>query len=197
MRFPDLPMKPACLLVWAVSMPLAACSTFESGGAAGPGSTLGNLMRYGSTSQPPIASAAPVEAADCPGVLVIEGRSAVKVGSSQVSIANVARECIERQGGSIAVKVGIEARALLGTGGGSNRFDVPVVFVLRQGDQVLASRTRRITVSIPPGQAQGSGVIVEPDMIVPAGTSEYDIEVGLGGSAPVAGSTAPRRRRGA
>ena len=153
------------------------------------------FIRGLATSAVPIAVPAPVEAADCPGVLVIQGRSAIKQGSSQVSIANVARECIERPGGSIAVKVGVEGRALLGAGGGAGRFDVPVAFVLRRGDRVLASRVKRVAVSIPRGPAQASFVAFAADLIVPAGTPEYDIEVGLGGSAPVASPGGQQRRR--
>lgn len=176
---------------------LSGCSTFEEAGAGigGGSSALRNILRYGTAVEPPLAQAAPAEAADCPPVGVIEGRSAIRQGSSQVSVSNVARECIERQGGSVAVKVGVEGRALLGPGSSTGRFDVPVVFVIRRGDQVITSRTRRVSVAIPAGQTQAPFVAIEGDMIVPAGTGEYDIEVGLGGGAP-AGSPAPRRRRG-
>lgn len=176
---------------------LSGCSTFDEAGAGvgGSTSTLRNILRYGTSTEPPIAQAGPAEAPDCPPVSVIEGRSAIRQGSSQVSVANVARECIERQGGAVVVKVGVEGRALLGPGSSTGRFDVPVVFVIRRGDQVIASRTKRVSVAIPAGQTQSSFVAVEGDMIVPAGTGEYDIEVGLGGGAP-AGTPAPRRRRG-
>ncbi len=170
---------------------LTACSS--SGSGDGAGSTLGNLFRYGSTTEPPVAGKPAVEAAECPGVLVTDGRAAIRTGSNQVSIANVARECVEREGGAIAVKVGVEGRALLGPGGSTARFDVPVSFVLKRGDRILASRVRRISVAIPPGEVQASFIAVEGDLIVPPGTGEYDIEVGLGGSAP-AGKPASRKR---
>lgn len=194
MPFPDRAAA-ARLALLAALVPLAGCSVFGDGGGSSTGTALGNLMRYGTTTEPAIAVPPPVEAADCPGVLVIEGRAAIKQGSSQVSIANVARECIERPGGAIAVKVGVEGRALLGAGGGAGRFDVPVAFVLRRGDRVLASRVKRVSVSIPPGQAQASFVAIEADLIVPAGTPEFDIEVGLGGSVPAASPASPQRRR--
>lgn len=198
MRFPDptasVPRRWRPLLA-GLLLPLAGCSAFGDGGSGGAGTTLGNLMRYGTATEPPILTPPPDEVADCPSVLVIEGRAAVKQGSSQISISNVARECTARQGGAIAVKVGVEGRALLGAGGGANRFDVPLVVVLRRGDQVLASRTRRVSVAIAPGEAQGSFVAVEADLIVPAGTGEFDIEVGLGGAAPAARVTARTRKR--
>lgn len=187
--------------ILAVALPavaaLPACSTFESGGSGGGGSmasTLGNMMRYGSTTEPPVArAAADVEAVECPAVSVADGGAALRRGTSQISIANVARECIERAGGAVAVKVGVEGRALLGTGGGAGRFDVPVTFLLKRGDRVLASRVRRIAVTIPANDTQASFVAIESDMIVPPGTGEYEIEVGLGGQAAAA---SPRRRRG-
>ncbi len=196
MRFPETAtMRLPVRLVVAAALVTAAgaCSVVGEGGGASGGSTLGNLLRYGSTTEPPIATAAPVEASECPSVLVIDGRAAMKQGSNQVSISNVARECIERPGGSIAVKVGVEGRALLGPGGTGGRFDVPVTFVIRRGDQVLATRVRRVAVSIPAGDTQAPFVAVEGGMIVPAGTGEYDIEVGLGGSAPAAARTRSRR----
>lgn len=162
----------------------------------GSGSTLRNLLKYGSTTEPPLATAPVVEAAGCPNVQVSEGHSNIRSGANQVSIANLARECIERKDGSVIVKVGVEGRALLGPGGRSGRFDVPVTFAVRQGDKVLASRVKRVSVSIPADQAQASFVAVEGDMVVPPGTGEFDIVVGLGGSAPSAGAPARRRRPG-
>lgn len=174
---------------------LAACSSIGMDEpSSGSGSTLGNLLRYGSTTQPPLARNPDSPAADCPSVLVGEGRAAIKNGSNQISIANVARECIERQDGSVVVKIGVEGRALLGPGGRSGRFDVPVSFALVKGDTVLASRVKRTSVSIPADQAQASFTVVEGDMIVPKGTGEFDIVVGLGGGPTAA--PAARRRRG-
>lgn len=169
---------------------LAACSSVPSMGETG--STLSNMLRYGSTTVPPLAPAAVVEAAECPPVSVSAGGAAVRRGTSQVSIANVARECIERAGGSVVVKVGVEGRVLLGAGGGAGRFDVPVTFVVKRGEQVFASRVRRVAVAIPASESQASFVAIEGDMVVPPGSGEYEIEVGLGGE----GSSAPRRRRG-
>ena len=184
---------------WVAILSLAGLSVSGLGGCASSGSggmteSLGNMLRFGSATEPPIAAQTPIPAADCPSVLVIEGRSAIRSGSNQVSIANVARECIERPGGAIAVKVGVEGRALLGPGGGSARFDVPVSFVLRRGDQIIVSRVKRVSVSIPAGETQSSFVAVEGNLIVPPKTGDYDIEVGLGSAAPAA--AAPRRRRG-
>ncbi|WP_375458784.1 hypothetical protein [uncultured Enterovirga sp.] len=178
------------LLVAMLALP--ACTSSGSGGSD-MGSTLGNMLRYGSTTEPPLARAVEVEATECPAVTVADGGAALRRGTSQISIANVARECIERAGGAISVKVGLEGRALLGAGGGGGRFDVPVTFQIKRGDRVIVSRLKRVAVTIPANDTQSSFMAIESDMIVPPGTGEYEIEVGLGGAAAAA---SPRRRRG-
>ena len=169
-----------------------ACSTLEgvSGGSSSGGSTLGNLVKYGSTTEPPIRNpTGVVEATDCPQVLVIDGRSAIRQGSGQLSISNLARECMERPDGSVVVKVGVEGLALAGAGGGLGRGSVPVVFQIRQGDKVILTRTRSAPISAAAGDSQGTFVAVEGGMVVPAKSGTFDIEVGLGG-----GSGRARRR---
>jgi hypothetical protein len=111
----------------------------------------------------------------------------------QISIANVGRECRGQGDGSVLVKVGVEGRALLGPAGAPGRFEAPVHFVIRRGDRVLANRARSASVSLAAGQTQGTFVIVEEGMVVPAGTGEFEIEVGLGKSG--ASERPPRRAR--
>ena len=57
--------------------------------------------------------------------------------------------------------------------------------------RVVVADTRRVNLAIPAGQAEQSGVVVEEGMVVPPGTGEFDIEVGLGSGRAVA----PRSRR--
>lgn len=180
---------PVLIALLALAAPLSGCTS--SGSSDGMGSTLGNLLRYGRTTEPPIARQGVVEAAHCPGVLVTDGRSAIRSGANQVSIAHVARECLQQPNGTVVVKVGVEGRALLGPGGSSARFTVPVNFALKVGDRVLVSRVKRVSVAVPPGETQASFLAIEGGMSVPAGTGEFDIEVGLGGGSP---ASAPRRR---
>lgn len=188
MRFPDRVTGRIAAAVLIVS--LGACN---SAGESSTGSTLSNLLRYGSTTVPPAAAPIPQEYLDCPGVLVSENGASVRQGSSQLAIANVARECIERPGGSVSVKVGIEGRALLGAGESAARFDAPLTIVLKRGDRVLASRVRRVSVAISAGQPQAPFTVIEADLIVPPGTGEFDIEVGFGGGRAAAPA---RRHRG-
>jgi hypothetical protein len=90
------------------------------------------------------------------------------------------------------VKVGVQVRALLGPGGSGGRFDAPVTIVLKRGDTTILTRSRRVALTIPAGQFEQSGVVVEDGMAVPAGIGEFDIEVSLGSPGRAA---APRSRR--
>lgn len=169
--------------------------------AQGFGETLSNLFKFGGTTVP---SAAPTPADDvfCPWVGVIEGGAAVqaftggKVGDPsslrhQISIGQLARECVQRPDGSISIKVGVEARALLGPAGSSGRYDVPVTVMVKRGERILSSRTQRLSLSVPPGDTRGSAVVVQDGLVVPPKSGEYEIYVGL-----VAGpGAAPRRAK--
>ena len=101
------------------------------------------------------AAAAPqagIEVKDCPRVDVTEGGAALRTyaggrtGSpealrSQLTISNVARECIGRPDGTIVVKVGVEGRALIGPAGAPGRFDAPIHVVVKRGERVFANRS--------------------------------------------------------
>lgn len=164
---------------------LAGAGGAAVAGPPGPGSaaTEGLVLRAQSVQ-------GDQEAAYCPQVLVIDGRSAIRHGASQVSISQIARECIEKPDGSVVVKVGVEGLALLGAGGGGGRFNVPVLFQIRQGDKVIVSRTRQASVAVGGGESQGSFTTVEGGMVVPPRSGPFDIEVGLGGG----GGRGGRRR---
>jgi hypothetical protein len=181
----------------------AACSPASGQGI---GDTLRNLLLYGGTTVPPAAPGAD-DAAYCPTVGVIEGAAAVRVFSGggktgepsalrhQISIGQLARECATQPDGSIVVKVGLEGRALVGPAGTAGRFDTPVTFVIKKGSRVLASRTQRVSVAVPPGEARASFIAVEERLVVPPDIGQYEIDVGLGvsGAAP---RPAQRSRRG-
>ena len=173
----------ACFLVSASS------STASDGGF---GTTFRNILLYGGPSVPPAGPGDPAEV-NCPAVAVIPGRAALssyaggRTGSpealrNQLSIADVARQCTRRPDGSVVVKVGVEGRALVGPAGSAGRFEAPVRFMIKQGEQVLASSTRRATVTLAGGAIHGTFVAIEEGLIVPPNTRDFDIEVGLGGS---------------
>ena len=174
---------------------IAACLTVASGpGLASSGGGFFRNLFLGGASPPPATSEATPEV-DCPTVTIMDGGAALRsyaggrTGSpealrNQLSIVNVARECIGRPDGSIVVKVGVEGQALIGPAGSAGQFDTPVRFVIKRGDKVLANRARRASIAVPQGQMSGSFVVVEDGLTVPPNTGEFDIEVGLGAPLP-------------
>jgi hypothetical protein len=176
---------------WALA--LLGLSALAGCGAPGEsGSTLGNMLTFaGPTVPPPVK--AQIEDVYCPQVGIAEGGSTMRsysggrVGDatglrSQISISDLARECVGQPDGTTLVKVGVEGRALIGAGGGAGRFDVPVRIVVKRGDKIIANRLRRTAVSIPVGQAGANFAVVEEGIVVPAAdASTFDIEVALAG----------------
>jgi hypothetical protein len=191
-------LGPVALLA---ALTLGGCN---STGSSEGGSTLSNLFFYGGTTVPPAAPANSIEVPDCPPVDVGEGGAALRAvagrsaeaGSvrSQTSIANVARECSGRPDGSVVVKVGVEGRALAGPGGSVSRSEVPIFFVLKRGERILASRVRRAPITVGADGTQGSFIAIEDGLTVPPGIGgEFEIEVGLGNGP--SGAAAPARTR--
>lgn len=185
----ELKAKAGPALAALAAAALAGCSTSSGQG----GMNFGEMLLTGGFSEAP----AQVQTADqdvyCPPVTIADGGSAIQVYSagrtgdasalrSQVSIGRLARECHGQPDGSTVVKVGVEARALLGVGGAAGRYDVPVQVVVKDGSTVIADRASRTTAVIPAGGTQTSVTVIEDGIVVPAASSNrFEIEVALGG----------------
>ncbi|HVL72862.1 MAG TPA: hypothetical protein VM434_13405 [Beijerinckiaceae bacterium] len=164
---------------------LAACTT--------AGSPLSGI--FGNEPPPQVAAtraAIAEEVFHCPPVWVPDGAAAVqsyggRTGDpqalrSQIALGTLARECLAAEDGSILVRVGIEGRALIGPAGGPGRYEAPVQVVIKRRDRIIASRSRRVAVTIPPGAAQAPFTLVEEGLLVPPQDSqEFEIEVRMGG----------------
>jgi hypothetical protein len=179
---------------------LAGCGS--SGGTTG--STLSNLFFFNSTTPPPARTAAAEDEVDCPTVDIFEGGAALRAfGASgdsnslrqQISIAQLARECTPTGGGGLTLKVGVEGRALIGPAGAPGTFTAPLNVIVKRGETVVARRTRTVSVTVPPGETQGSFVVVEEDIAVPPGSGELAVEVGLGGTGERRAEKPQRTRR--
>jgi hypothetical protein len=162
---------------------LAGCGAPGEGGFG-----VGDMLLTAGTTQTP-AQAAATRDVYCPPVSVTDGGAVIQVrgggdaGSvrSQIALGDLARECVGQPDGSTLVRVGIEARALLGAGGSPGRYDVPVQIVVKDGSTVFASRSRRVGAAIPAGQTQTTVSVVEDGIVVPAASVDnFEIEVGLG-----------------
>jgi hypothetical protein len=174
--------------------------------AQGIGDTLSNLFKFGGTTVP---KEAPRQTDDayCPSVGLIEGSAAVRAYNNgrvgdpaalrhQISLNQFARECLEQPDGSIVVKVGVEGRVLLGPTGAAGRFDAPLTFLIKRGDQVLATRTQKVSIAVPAGDTQASFVTVQDGLVVPPKSGEYEIDVGLVAGSGAKPERAAKRKRG-
>lgn len=175
---------------WAVAV-LGLSALTGCGASGGGGFGVGDMLLTAGTSQA-TAQAAEIRDVYCPIIEVVDGGAAIQVrgggeeGSvrSQIALGEVARECVGQADGSTLVKVGVEARALVGAGGSAGRYDVPVRIVVKDGSTVFADRVRRAAAAIPAGQSQATVSVIEEGIVVPAAyANSFEIEVGLGGRA--------------
>ncbi len=158
-----------------------------STGAESGGNVFTNMIFYGGPTVPPVAPD-PVDDIECPQVMIADGGAALRLGGPdasavrhQMSITNVARECTPGAPGSgYRLKVGVEGMALLGpAGGGARSMTAPVQIVVKDGDRIIAQRSRSVAITIPAGQAQTSFIAIEDGIVVPGGVAPT-VEVGLG-----------------
>ena len=175
---------------WTVAV--LGLSALTGCGAPGEGGFgVGDMLLTGGATLAP-AQAAESRDVYCPTVDVVDGGAALQVrgggeaGSirSQVALGELARECVGQPDGTTLVRVGVEARALLGGGGSAGRYDVPIQIVVKRGDTVLANRSRRVAAAIPAGETQTTVSVVEESIVVPAAyANDFVIQVGLGNAA--------------
>lgn len=197
----------AAASVLASAVLLAGCSTFgDRSDAAAPaapsapsgGSSFMNLFKYGSTTAPPVKEMEIVDYSfTCPEVDIIEGGAALRQMAggtirSQLTIGQTAREC-RVNGDQVTIKVGLEGRALLGTGGSPGTYAAPIRIVIKNGDKVLVSRLVRQSVTIPSNDTQASFMVIEDNMVVPKG--DLNILVGFDPNGRAA-EPARKRKRG-
>ncbi len=109
----------------------------------------------------------------------------------QISINDVARECVATgKGGGYRLKVGVQGRVLLGQAGSAGAYGATLSTTVTQGGKVVAKRASRVGASIPAGQTGADFTHVEDGIVVPPGSGDVEIIVGLG-----QGGAAPARQR--
>lgn len=188
--------RTAGALAAALSLALlaGACST---GAGKDPTDTLGNLLAFNSPKAPPVAADAtrgPVYDINCPVVDVLEGGAAHRVYSGrgtsnqdvryQFSVGQTAREC-SMENGQIAIRVGVEGKVLLGPAGSASSFNVPVKIAVRDENtqQMVASKTYQVAVTLPPGAPHSTFSVVSEPLLVPfrrkEANEDYLIMVGF------------------
>ena len=177
----------AFLLAAGVAALTGGCMSSGSGSSApaaasASDSSFMNIFKYGGLTKPE-SMKQDDEEAECPSVQILEGAAAMpqEAGTGvrhQFSVTQTAREC-RIEGNTIVIKMGVEGRALLGAAGSPGTFTVPVRFVAKRGDKVVASKVQRQTVTIAPGETGTFFVAVEDGIIVPKDGAELELFAGL------------------
>lgn len=188
-------------LMALTGLALAGCNSGPSGSTGSSSNVFRNLVFFGGVQDPPPAEKPPEDdELECPKVEIAEGGATLRQGVEadavrvQLSIGQTARECrTTGPGGSFALKVGVEALALIGPTGRPGQYDATIRSTLRRGQTVVASSVKRVGIVIPSGESRGSAVLVDDGLVVgPGDNSDLSLEVGLetGGR----GATTSRRR---
>ncbi|MFZ3180704.1 MAG: hypothetical protein WA156_10950 [Methylocystis silviterrae] len=129
---------------------------------------------------------------DCPEVFIESGAAMLRSPPDadaanvryQLSLRETARQCIV-DGDHLTIKVGVEGSAVLGAAGQPGVFGANLrVAIRRQKDDTLvASKTYRVSASIPKGGARGEfQVIADPftvPLMSPRAQDDYEILVGF------------------
>ncbi|MCJ2031236.1 hypothetical protein MKK50_17870 [Methylobacterium sp. J-043] len=174
---------------------------------AEPGSFFKNMFGGREGEAPAVTAPRAQDPGDvyCPPVFVPDGGAAIQAFAGaagdnrrlrhQVVLGRLSRECKARPDGSVAVRVGVELRALLGPAGAAGRFDVPVTIGVKYNEQPVMMRSHRVAVVVPAGAVQGEATVIENDLTVPADKATgYDIEVTLAGASARPKPAARRRK---
>ncbi len=155
------------------------------------------------------APQAPGATADCPVIAAEPGAQMIRSPAGadaasvhhQVSIKNIARECIVN-GDQIVIRVGVEGDAMLGPAGAPGSYGGTIRVALRQvkDESIVASKNYRINATIPAGAARADFSFLADPLSAPANgkaLEEYEIVVGFTeGSADVGDKPAARRKKG-
>lgn len=195
-----------------LALGLAGCSGGPLGGLIpgttpepqtpiGGGSALQNLAQFGTTTLPPVPEANLSDEVECPVASILPGGASLRIGGqtsdsvrSQVSITDVARECLPAAGGGVAVRLGTSGRVLVGPAGSAGAHFASMRIEVRRGDTVLSTRSVRVGAQVPGGQAGADWTHIENGIVIPASAfasrADLDIFVMLGNA-----QAEPRRRR--
>jgi hypothetical protein len=184
----------AFLAAGLLALALGGCA---SSAGNDPADTLGNLLAFNSTKAPPVPptkTTGPAYDIVCPVVDIKEEGAAHRVYSGrgtsnqdvryQFSIGQTARECTSVNG-QIGIKVGVEGKVLLGPAGSASSFNVPVSMSVRDEatQQIVASKTYQVAVTIPPGSPHATFSVVSELLVVPyrrkEANEDYIIIVGF------------------
>jgi hypothetical protein len=188
-------------ILFASALAMSGCSSVSSIGSSDDSPSFSSrVSSFFSGAKPgvtqpasPTASAPEVE---CPGVDIRTGASTMNITAKpgqatagdlryQLSFGQTAREC-SVQGGTMAIKVGVQGRVILGPMGGPGQVDIPLRYaVVREGAQpkVIVTKFKRLPVIVAPDQTHVQFVDIEEGIAFPlpsgAEIDAYVIYVGF------------------
>jgi hypothetical protein len=200
---PSLALLGTCLMLSGCAAGLSDMISPSGPTTPEGGSSLANIMRFGTASPPPVPP--PVEEElECPPVSIAPGGAALRIGAggssegvrSQITVTDVVRECARAADGGVIVKVGAEGRVLVGPAGSAGALGATLRIEVRHADKILSSRNARVGATVPSGQAQASWVHVEQGIVIPGAVMRAggDVDVFVTLNPPGAGQTARRVR---
>lgn len=174
----------ACAAV-AMTLVQVGCSAVSNLGSNDDSPSLGSrFASLFSSAKPGVTQpASPTPSAPeygCPGVDIRAGASTLNIAAKsaqatagdlryQVSFGQTAREC-SLQGSTMALKVGVQGRVIIGPMGGPGRVDVPLRYaVVREGPEpkTIVTKFKRIAVTVAPDQTHVQFVDVEEGLAFP------------------------------
>jgi hypothetical protein len=151
-----------------------------------------------------IASLAQPDTPNCPTAEIFEGGAAMRGRNSggsatgvdfQVSLSDVAREC-RFEGGTMAMRVGVRGRVILGTEGRAGTYTVPLrIAVKRLGGDTVYSNLVRLSVNTGNGIGGAAFQHVEENISLPQGPDGIDVYEVLVGVDPSGNATSPKRKK--
>ena len=117
---------------------------------------------------------------NCPPADIRQGASTLAIASKtqqptgndlryQLSITQLARQCAI-EGPEVKIRVGVQGRVIVGPAGAPNQIDVPLRYaVVREGvePKTIASKFRRISVTLPPGTTNVAFTDIEENLRFP------------------------------
>ncbi|WP_363349867.1 hypothetical protein [Methylocystis echinoides] len=146
---------------------------------------------------------------DCPVIVAEDGAQMLRAPAGadaasvhhQVSIKNIARECI-LNGDQIVIRVGVEGDAMLGPAGAPGSYGGTIRVALRQtkDDSIVSSKNYRINAVIPANGTRADFSLLAEPLSAPANgkaQEEYEVLVGFTeGLADAADKPARGRKKG-
>lgn len=212
-----LPLTAAALLAGAA----AGCSTSTPTGDSGSSSrSFSDLFSSGSSSfaQASTTGTAPgqpqFDPEDCPPIDIRAGASSLSINSAsrdpaaaglryQVNIVQSAREC-RVEAGNLIIKVGLQARVIVGQAGGPGTIDIPIRYALVQegvSPKTLWTKLYKIQAVVGEGQTNASATHIEESLTVPmpnkTALDAYVVYIGFDplGAQPETKKKPPARKR--